>query len=168
MKHLTDTQIQTMVDNPESLPEEVQEHLANCRQCADSLKGYQRLGTMLQRKPEPDFSKNFTDKILDQVAVDPSFSFTKWFNLIILPGLAFVCLPLIILFQMNVFKLPESSISVNPLISEFSSIFSTISGFFSRHIGSPGLAIVAVLVLALFMLIDRWIIQPRFTSPQTP
>lgn len=161
MKHLTDNQIQSCLKTSDNLPSDMADHISLCQQCRESLETYRRLEKQLRLEPDVYLSEAFTENILQRVVPESSLNWKKWGILAGIPGIVILIGSLYLLFRLKIFTEPAPGISFRPILTQFSSAFTSIAEFLTRNLGNPLLVASAALVLVIFMLLDRWVIQPK-------
>ena len=164
MTHITDTQIQEMLDGKYSNNIEILKcHLNGCSLCIKNLKQYQTLYQELEKEPDYQFSENFTDLLISHLPQKnnrfPIFSFIEPLLIIIGLSISFVIVNNIL----NITSISKIKIHLLATIQEISSeIIVSFKHIISYLNGNITLLIIALSILILIRLIDNIISSSNF------
>ncbi|NHA06926.1 hypothetical protein G7092_24190 [Mucilaginibacter sp. HC2] len=65
--HLTDTEIQLYVAEPETISDQLKTHVQNCVDCQTNIANYQLLFNGIHNQAKPQFDFNLTNLVLEQL-----------------------------------------------------------------------------------------------------
>lgn len=164
--HLTDTDIQNLLDgNPGANAGEMKQHIAECPVCRESYGAYQTLIPVLSDEIDLPFKPDFTDRLLARIpATQSRKKIPAWIiasgGLIAAGGIGYA---IKILFP----KFGTGFATFHSVFEEIQATGNSVSAFLSRNFGSPTLIAAAFAAIALVMLMDKFLIQPRLDPVKT-
>ncbi len=162
MRHLTDIEIQDFIDgNLPGRAEKFEEHLHECADCRKSAREYQIIFGQLNADNTPVLAPNFAKAVMSKIAPEPVKKPDLSFALYI--GLSLISVAITFFFVgydkiLNIFKLPQSTQSVNQYVE---SIFAPMTKYLNFDFSY---ILYTLLVLAIIGGVD-YLVRNRPRKP---
>lgn len=157
--HLSDQEIQDYLDDPRGASSHrVAKHLEACAHCQTQVQQYQNLFSALKREPAPTLPFDFADSVMAKIkaGAEEAFTLPIW--------LAFFGMIAGIATTLYLVGLEKTGGFLSGLRTYFSfdwRIFSTINQYLSALNLNFGLLGLAVFIITMMALVDRFVFQSR-------
>lgn len=167
MNHLTDNQLQEILDGNIAPNDPLMVHLDDCAQCREALAFYKTLGTELGMEIEINLSPDFADQVMAQLPPEISPTPTKAFPRFVIRDrmvvfAAFAALLATAIYFLNPATLLKAFGGIKPAIDPSNSPWlSTIGDYFAAWNINPVMVVMAALAIITIGVLDQIIIRHR-------
>ncbi|MCP4568892.1 MAG: hypothetical protein GY841_15055 [FCB group bacterium] len=167
MNHLTDNQLQEILDGNIASNDPQMVHLDDCIQCREALAFYKTLGAELSQEIEVDLSADFADQVMTQLPPEIAPATTRPYPRFIIRDRMVVFAAFAAFLATAIYFLKPATLlkafgglkpAVDPSNSQW---LSTISDYFSAWNINPVMVVMAALAIITIGVLDQIISRHR-------